>query len=398
MLKAFGLLGFALLGTDGAVLRTMPEKVPGEYVIVMQPNATLSDMDRHIHTLNLKCQSKQASYSVLSEFRALGHFKGYGAKLDAQALAELLADDAVAYVEENAVATLQQEPCVRQVTADWGLPRIPLKYFDAKSNKYDYVLRDESWVNVYVVDSGIRTTHLEFEGRAVWGTDTSTGAANPTKTDEDGHGTHVAAIVGGRTYGVVKSVRIVDVRTMDARGVGSSITNIAGVNWVAQDCRARGKTCICNLSISMPTNRGTDDAVNAAHDAGVLMVVASGNSRLDACTRSPPSATHALVVNAANVSDVPGTFSNWGACTHIYAPGVNIRSADITSDTNSRVASGTSQAAPFVAGVAARLLAAEPSLTPSQLRDKILAGATQGAIVRNLPADTPNTYVYLPCS
>lgn len=380
------------LATNAAELRTVEDKIPGEYIVVMKPNATLTTMDFHLQTTSSKCQQKKAMYEVEHEYRFLGEFKGYGAKLDEAALADILADDAVDYVEENARVYASQT-CVRQTTNDWGLTRIP-QISRVASTAYDYIARNEAGVTVYIVDSGIRRDHVDFEGRALFGTDTTT--ATPPRTDQNGHGTHVAGTVGGRLYGVAKTVRLVDVRVLDARGSGSTTGIVNGINWLANNCRAGGRTCIANLSLGGPAATATDNAVNAAHANGVLMIVASGNDGQNACNVSPARATQAFTVNAADVNDNRATFSNWGACTNLYAPGVNIRSAWHTSTTAVNTISGTSMASPHVAGVAARLLAANPALTPNDLRNQIIQRMS-GNVVRNNPTQTPNQYVRLTC-
>jgi subtilisin family serine protease len=259
--------------------------------------------------------------------------------------------------------------------------------------KYKYF---GSKVLVFVLDTGIRQTHSEFGGRASCGWTIFPG---DNCDDLQGHGTHVAGIVGGRTYGVAKSTNLVAVKVLNNAGSGTISNVIAGINYVIGKKVADPKTpMIINMSLGGGFNLLVNGAVQVASAMGVVVVVAAGNSNKDACNYSPASAASAITVGATDkpqkvrrrilwwyiysIRDVRALFSNWGPCVDIFAPGVNIRSAAISSSTASITLSGTSMAAPFVAGVAALHLEKNPALLPASVRAAILADALLNQICK----------------
>lgn len=317
---------------------------------------------------------------------------GFAAHLDETMLAYVLHHEAVDYVEEDEIIqSTQNSGCTRQRNAQWGLGRTTRS---GTSTTYDFHNNAGQGVDVYVIDSGIRRTHNEFGGRATFGMDATT--SRPPRNDPNGHGTHVASSVGGRLYGVAKSVSLIDVRVLreDGRGPNSGI--IAGINWVAQQCRARGRTCIANLSLGGGFSRSLNAAIDAATANRVLSIVASGNDASDACQISPASAATALTVNNADSANRPAQTTNFGTCTHIWAPGSRIQGAGFRSNTETRTLSGTSMAAPHVSGVAAEMLALNPSMSVSQLRRAVLGGARSGMMQGDLRR-SPNAYVRHTC-
>jgi subtilisin family serine protease len=227
-------------------------------------------------------------------------------------------------------------------------------------------------VNAYIVDTGILPTHTEFQSRASIGYDAIT-PLDP-KADCNGHGTHVAGTVGGKTYGVAKAVRLIGVRVLDCNGSGSTSGVIAGVNWVATH---RVKPAVANMSLGGGASTALDNAVKAAIDSGVTFVVAAGNSNRPACRFSPARVSAAITVGATTSTDAQASYSNYGSCLDLFAPGSAITSAWYTSTTSTVTISGTSMASPHVAGVAARYLQGKPtSTTPKQVRDALVANAT----------------------
>jgi subtilisin family serine protease len=263
-----------------------------------------------------------------------------------------------------------------------------------RSTNYDYPSQTWTNIEVYVLDTGIRRSHTEFQNRAVWGTDSI--SRSPHRTDRQGHGTHVAGTIGGRLFGVAKGVRMIDVRVLGDDGGGTMSSIIGGINWVANRQRGLRRTGIANLSLGGPFSLANNRAVDAATAAGVLMVTASGNENQNGCNVSPGSASTALNVNAADINDNPARFSNWGTCTHIYAPGVDIRSAGHRGDTAVATMSGTSMAAPHMAGVAAKILAENPRQSVQQLRAAVFQRATRNAM-RRVDRNTPNVYLRHTC-
>jgi subtilisin family serine protease len=246
-------------------------------------------------------------------------------------------------------------------------------------------------VTAYIIDTGIRLSHEQFGGRAVSGFDAVDGGS---ADDCNGHGTHVAGTVGGTTYGVAKSVRLVAVRVLGCNGSGSTSGVIAGIDWVTGN-HATGAPAVANMSLGGGASTALDNAVNASINDGVTYAIAAGNSNANACNTSPARVPNAITVGATTSSDARSSFSNYGTCLDVFAPGSSITSAWHTSNSATNTISGTSMAAPHVAGVAALALGAVPSDTPAAVRTKIVNSATQG-VVGNPGSGSPNLLLYSP--
>lgn len=241
---------------------------------------------------------------------------------------------------------------------------------------------DGHGVTVYVVDTGIRLTATDFGGRAVSGVDEVDGG---TATDCNGHGTHVAGIIGGTRYGVAKKVRLVSVRVLDCQGRASDVTVQRGLEWVLAHHRS-GEPAVANLSLGGAPSAMLDAEVRTLVSDGVAVVVAAGNGdasgqAVDACTTSPARTRIAITVSAIDSDDVKPGWANVGRCVDVFAPGVGIRSDWFTGDSATRVLSGTSMAAPAVAGAAAAWWSTHPGATPAQVRAAVLRASTTGAVV-----------------
>ena len=281
-----------------------------------------------------------------------------------------------------------------QTSPPWGLDRIDQRTLPL-NGLYDY---DNTGVGVraYIIDTGIRSTHQDFGGRVTSGYT----AVNDGRgwEDCDSHGTHVAGTVGGTTYGVAKDVTLVPVRVLDCNGSGTYAAVIAGMNWV-RTSHPVGVPGVVNMSLGGGFSSSINSAVDALVNSGITVVVASGNDGSDpywgnACNSSPGSAASAITVNASTSSDQAASFSNYGSCTDIYAPGSGVRSATHYSDTSSATFSGTSMAAPHVAGVAARVLQANPAFTPAQVWQAIEDMATPADMRPSMPDDA-KTLLYV---
>ncbi len=270
----------------------------------------------------------------------------------------------------------------------WGLDRA-----DQRALPLDGLLTragSGSGVDVYIIDTGVASAHSEFTGRVVAGY-TSVGDGRGTN-DCHGHGTHVAGTVAGTRFGFATAATIVPVRVLDCYGGGSTSGVIAGINWMISN-HVAGQPAVANLSLGGSYDSATNDAINRAVADGITVVVAAGNESTDACTKSPASAAVAITVGSTTSSDAKSYFSNTGACVDIFAPGSSIISAGITTNSASAVMSGTSMAAPHVAGVAALVLGNARALTPSEVASRLSADATRG-VITGLNSSTVNALLY----
>jgi len=235
----------------------------------------------------------------------------------------------------------------------------------------------------------VRTTHNDFSSRVVAG---YSSISDGRGTDDcHGHGTHVAGTIAGATYGFAIQARIVPIRVLDCAGSGTSAGVIAGINWMIQH-HVAGQPAVANLSLGGGFDLALNDAIERAVADGITVVVAAGNEAVDACTKSPASAASAITVGSTTSSDARSVFSNVGGCVDIFAPGSAIISTGISSPTSTAVMSGTSMAAPHVAGVAALILGNQ-NLTPAQVAQRVSADATLG-VVTGLTSSTVNALLY----
>jgi subtilisin family serine protease len=275
------------------------------------------------------------------------------------------------------------DPVRQDQVPSWGLDRIDGAALD---NSYSYISTG-SGVYTYVVDTGVYAGHSDFGGRVRSGY-TAVSDGNGT-SDCNGHGTHVAGTIAGTKYGVAKSATVVAVRVLDCNGSGYVSSVVAGINWVVAS--HPGGPGVINLSLGGSANTALDAAVASATAAGLVVVVAAGNSAADACSYSPARAPSALTIGAIDSGDGRAAYSNYGSCVDLWAPGSQITSAGINGSTSSAVLSGTSMATPHVAGLAARMLQARPSSTASSiattLSERSAASNPQGAPVVEFAED-----------
>lgn len=299
---------------------------------------------------------------------------------EAQAQA-LAADPAVKYLERDQPVHLN----FAQASAPWGLDRIDQS---ALPLNQVYVYPDHgTTVNAYIIDTGILLSHNEFQGRALTGIDLVSRGGQAI--DCNGHGTHVAGTVGGATYGVAKNVNLYAVRVLDCNGSGSFSNVIAGIEWVTANHR---QPAVVNMSLGGGVSQAVDDAVAASVRSGVTYVVAAGNDSTLACNSSPSRVPTAITVGSATRDDVRSSFSNYGSCVDIFAPGSDILSSWFSSSSATNTISGTSMATPHVAGVAALYLAQHPDALPSEVSAQIVSHGIQGRIA-NTGSGSPNLLV-----
>lgn len=321
---------------------------------------------------------------------AVGHtyrhaLRGFEVSMPQTAAERLAADPAVAYVQRNGIYTINgtQSP-----TPSWGLDRIDQRNLPL-DNSYTYPTT-ASGVRAYIIDTGIRFSHSDFGGRAVSGYDAIDGG---TADDCNGHGTHVAGTTGGSSYGVAKGVTLVGVRVLNCSGSGTTAQVVAGIDWVTGDHGA-GQLAVANMSLGGGADSALDTAVSNSIADGVTYAIAAGNSNADACSSSPARVAAAITVGATESTDARASYSNYGTCLDIFAPGSSITSAWYTSDTATNTISGTSMATPHVTGAAALVLAQNPSYTPQQVRDSLVNNATNG-VVTNPGTGSPNKLLYV---
>lgn len=281
--------------------------------------------------------------------------------------------------------TIMKVDATTQSNPDWGLDRIDQKNLPLDS-AYSY-LQTGSGTTAYIVDTGILSTHQQFSGRVLSGY-TAISDGNGT-SDCHGHGTHVAGTVGGSTYGVAKNVSLVPIRILGCDGSGASSNVIAGLDWILKNGK---KPAVVNMSLGGEANASLDSAVENLFNNGYVMVVAAGNSNTDACSSSPARVSKAITVAATDNTDTRASYSNYGSCVDIFAPGSQINSSWIGSNTATKVLNGTSMATPHVVGVVAEMLQSTPTATPQTISNNLLNQASNN-VVKN-PSGSPNRLLY----
>lgn len=331
--------------------------------------------------------TRAADLGVTPKLTYRSVLQGFSATMSGEKAAKLAADPRVAYVEQNATVRLNDT----QANPTWGIDRIDQRNLPL-SKSYTYKTTASN-VNAYIIDTGIRTSHSEFGGRASVGTDTVGGGQNGQ--DCNGHGTHVAGTVGGRTYGVAKAVKLIAVRVLNCQGSGTTAGVIAGIDWVTAHAK---KPAVANMSLGGGVNTSLDNAVKKSIASGVSYAIAAGNGNFlglpaNACNYSPARVPEAITVGATDNADRRASFSNYGTCLDLFAPGVNITSSWKDSDTATNTISGTSMATPHTAGIAALYLSTHATATPAQVRDAIVNGATTGK-VQDPRTGSPNKLLY----
>lgn len=335
--------------------------IPNEYIVVLKPEYSTQSFSLRI------------GEKVLKRFQTLN---GMLVETDDPSS---LKREGVAYVEPN----IKMHILADQSGATWGIDRI-----DSRSGLdgiYKYSATGTG-INVYVIDTGIMSRHNEFSGRVGAGFSAIDGSTD----DCNGHGTHVSGTIAGTTYGVAKKATLYPVRVLDCEGSGSTDGVISGIEWVANNAR---RPAVANMSLGGSKMQSINDAVAKAVGKGVVFVVAAGNSSDDSCRYSPASTPEAITVAASDKNDTSATFTSFGSCVDVYAPGVGITSAGISGNTSTATMSGTSMASPHTAGVVALMLEKNPGAAPSSIASQLINNATRG-VVRSVPSATPNLLIF----
>ncbi|KAG9047546.1 subtilisin-like serine protease [Tulasnella sp. UAMH 9824] len=357
------------------------------YIVKLADN--VSNRTAHLDWANSMVAESKASGATSVQTFNQTVFDGYSAELDDDCVAKLIASKDVAWVEEDAVVRITGT----QTNAPWGLSRLSSSTaLPANSNvnslTFDYTFNDEAGngIDVYVIDTGIRVTHTDYEGRA----EMIFSLPGLAKTDDNGHGSHVSGTIAGKTFGVAKKASLFGIKVMDADGSGSTSGIIQGIQVAMQAAADSKRPSVINMSIGGAGSRALDSAATAAVNAGMFVVVAAGNDAVDAGNDSPARAPAAITVGAANIRDRVSTFSNFGSVVDIFAPGEDIISCGITSDTDVASLSGTSMATPHIAGLVALLASQQPDITPAGMTQLLKSMGTTGAL-RGIPSrDTIN--------
>ncbi|KOS20623.1 Alkaline proteinase [Escovopsis weberi] len=382
-----------------------PEAVPGKYIVTLKGDAS-SKIQSHlswvggIHTESL---AKRNTAGVEKTYN-IADWNAYAGEFDEETIEQIKASPDVAHVSPDYImhlddahvadGALDKRALTTQFGAPWGLGTISHR----NSGFTDYIFDTSAGAGTfaYVVDSGILTTHVEFGSRASFGYN----AVGGSDVDSLGHGTHVAGIIGGVTFGVAKRTNLIAVKVFDGPTAPTSVI-LQGYNWAANDIVSRNRVgrSVINLSLGGPSSPVWNSAIDAAFARGILSVVAAGNGDpntgrgINASTVSPANVPNAFTVAALDSSWRIATFSNWGPSVDIFAPGVDVLSSYIGGNTATAYLDGTSMACPHVTGLAAYLIALENIGTPTQLANRIKALATQNRVLGVLNG-SPNAIAY----
>jgi subtilisin family serine protease len=366
------------VGAEGAKLRKNANKIENSYIVVLD-EAVVGE--KGIFSIAPYIASELAISHKGKIKHVYQHaLNGFAVEMSAEDAERLSQDFRVKFVEEDGVVTAD----ATQNNPPWGLDRIDQR--NLPLNAIYTFNWTGSGVRAYIIDTGIRTAHSQFGGRASNVFDAFGGNGQ----DCNGHGTHVAGTVGGSTFGVAKSALLRGVRVLNCSGSGSNSGVIAGVDWVRLNHIA---PAVANMSLGGGISSALDTAVNNLHNANVTIAVAAGNSNANACNSSPARAANAITVGSTTTTDARSSFSNFGTCLDIFAPGSGILSAWFTSNTATATLSGTSMASPHVAGAAALYKQANPSASSTTIRNALVNNATTN-VVSNAGTGSPNRLLY----
>ncbi|TEB37713.1 serine protease [Coprinellus micaceus] len=374
----------------GVSIEIYPGEKAGGHIVRLEDGAPREDIVSLVTGL---LAGKPGNLGITHEYDAV--FSGFAGRFDPLTLAALQITPGVASITEDGIVRTTE--IVTQRDAPWGLARLSSKSrlagnADALDYAYHFDSKAGEGIDIYIIDTGIRTSHQDFGGRAEWSYPNSESSAQ--QADGNGHGTHCAGTAAGGRYGVAKKAKIYAVKVLSDDGTGTTSDVIAGMNHVIGQKKASGRPTVASMSLGGLPDSAMDSAAEAMVRAGVHLVVAAGNSYSLAETSSPARVKAVITVGASDIKDARATFSNFGPVVDVFAPGVDITSAWNTADNGTAVLSGTSMATPHIAGLVAYLLSLEgedisPAVMSQRIKDLALKGQLTG-----IPPLTANRLAY----
>lgn len=378
-----------------------------DYIVIFDKQTYKAKRDLHARWISEKIEKRSVNEDgVQSGIKGYFHddendhdeaIKGYYgtfSKRDADLIQE---SGDVALIEKDSEDTIQNDFVYIQYNTPWGLGRISHKAFDNNNGENDasYIFGSKGGANttVYILDSGVRSGHTEFTGRVRWG-------ANFVDNEEDdsqGHGTHISGIACGHNVGVSKFANIVVVKVIDSQRKAAVSNIVKGIQWIVNDHKSNpGQRSVINYSAVGSISSARAEAIKAATDAGIMVVTAAGNSRDDACKFGPADMSASndgvITVAALNYTNSPASFSNFGSCVSVYAPGVSILSASDASDSSYMYMSGTSMSSPFVAGLVSYFWSLYPDSSVAEIKNMVVNYNDNQ--IQDIPGNSANKLAY----